>query len=329
MLTSGGSIANVFCSSLKPVVLFSPAKLNLFLAVTGRRVDGFHDLVSVAAPLTWGDTLHAEPEAEFTLECDDPAVPGDESNLVLRAAHAFRAATGWSGGARFRLEKRVPPGAGLGGGSSNATTALRAMNQLAGGLLAPDALAAVAARLGSDCPLFLHDGPMIMRGRGERLEPLPAAAAARLRSRRVLLFKPAFGISTPWAYARLAALSDGLAKAGPAAQAWAAVDQSAGYLPAAKAEARLAAWLGDRRIPAEALLFNNMEQAVFAKYPALPVLRTQLRADFGLTTGMSGSGSACFAPLPENLVPECVDAISGAIRAAWGPDALVIETRLA
>jgi 4-diphosphocytidyl-2-C-methyl-D-erythritol kinase len=314
---------------LNPVALFSPAKLNLFLAVTGRRADGFHDLVSVAAPLTWGDTLHAEPAPEFTLECDDPAVPGGEANLVLKAAQAFRAASGWGGGARFRLEKRIPMGAGLGGGSSNAAAALRALNALAGGPLAPDALAAVAAGLGSDCPLFLHEGPVIMRGRGERVESLPAAPRARLRGRRVLLFKPGFEIGTPWAYAQLAALSAEVDRAGPAAFGWSALDQSVGYLPADKAEARLAAWLNDRRAPAEALLFNNMERAVATKYPALPALRAQLRADFCLTSGMSGSGSACFALLPDNLVPECVDAMTAAIRAAWGPPALVIEARLA
>src|SRR3954462_9198040 len=70
----------------------APAKLNLFLAVIGRRVDGFHDLVSVAAPLEFGDTLQAEPESGFLLACDDPAVPCDDSNLVLKVAQAFRKA---------------------------------------------------------------------------------------------------------------------------------------------------------------------------------------------------------------------------------------------
>src|SRR5438552_482615 len=126
------------------VSLFSPAKINLFLAVTGRRADGFHDLVSVVAPLDFGDELVAElggsrREAgggkQFTLECDHPEVPVDGANLVLKAAEAFVAATGWSGSVHFRLTKRIPPGAGLGGGSSNAVAALRALNRLAGGLL--------------------------------------------------------------------------------------------------------------------------------------------------------------------------------------------------
>ncbi len=294
----------------------------MFLAVTGRRPDGYHDLVSVAAPLDWGDRLVAEPAAEWALECADPEVPRDESNLVLKAAHAFCAVTGWKGAARFRLEKNLPVGAGLGGGSSNAVAALRACNALAGGPLGPGALAELAARLGSDCALFLHDGPVIMRGRGERLEPVPAAAAARLRGRRVLVFKPGFGVGTPWAYAKLAALAAEAAERGRD-------DAGPGYLEPAAAEARLGAWLADRLAPPETLLFNNLEPVVFAKFPALPALLAGLRADFGLTAGMSGSGSACFALLPDGLAEECVAAIVAAIRTAWGPSALVREARLA
>src|SRR5436190_1798880 len=107
--------------------------------------------------------LCVRPADGFTLTCDDATVPIDESNLVLKAARAFAAATGWSGGAKFALEKRIPMGAGLGGGSSDAVAALRALNELAGRPLDAPKLANLAAGLGSDCPLFLHDGPVIMR----------------------------------------------------------------------------------------------------------------------------------------------------------------------
>ncbi len=295
---------------VEPLTIFAPAKLNLFLAVTGRRADGFHDLVSVVAPLAWGDTLTASPAAEVTLTCTDPAVPVDASNLVLRAAAAFAAASGWRGGAAFHLAKEIPVGAGLGGGSSDAVAALRALNRLAGPAraLPPEELARVAAGLGSDCPLFLHDGPVVMRGRGDRVEPLPPAAARRLRGRRVLVFKPAFGIATPWAYGRLVAAAPG------------------GYLPAAEAEARLARWISDPEAPAESMLFNNLEAPAFGKFVALPVLLDELRARCGLAPRMSGSGSACFALLPEHADPEPAVAT---IRAAWGASALVRDTRLA
>ncbi|WP_415908562.1 4-(cytidine 5'-diphospho)-2-C-methyl-D-erythritol kinase [Oleiharenicola sp. Vm1] len=181
------------------VTVFSPAKINLFLAITGRRADGFHDLVSVVAPLEFGDELVTEPAegGRFTLACDAADVPTDATNLIIQAAQLFAATTGWTGGARFRLTKRIPMGAGLGGGSSNAVAALRALDQLAGGIAGAASLEAMAARLGSDCVLFLRAAPVVMRGRGERVEDLPPAAAARLRGRRVLVFKPSFGIATP------------------------------------------------------------------------------------------------------------------------------------
>ncbi len=291
------------------IVLPSPAKLNLFLAITGRRADGFHDLVSVVAPVEFGDTLTVEPRAHgFSLECDEPALEIDERNLVLRAARAFAAVAHWKGGAHFSLQKRIPTGAGLGGGSSNATTALLALNQLAGAPLSLEALTAVAAQIGSDCALFLSGGPVVMRGRGEQVQPLPPQAADRLRGRPVLIFKPAFCIGTAWAYQQLAA------------------GAPTGYLPAREAEALVEGWIDHATAPAEELLFNNMEAPAFSKFVALPVLLDRLREDFGLQPRMSGSGSACFALLPETAP---VAAITGKIRECWGPDAFVAETRLA
>lgn len=289
------------------VTVFSPAKINLFLAITGRRADGFHDLVSVVAPLEFGDELVTEPAegGRFTLACDAADVPTDATNLIIQAAQLFAATTGWTGGARFRLTKRIPMGAGLGGGSSNAVAALRALDQLAGGIAGAASLEAMAARLGSDCVLFLRAAPVVMRGRGERVEDLPPAAAARLRGRRVLVFKPSFGIATPWAYGRLVA-------------------RGTDYLPAAEAEARLAAWLAGGA-PAEAVLFNNMEPAAFEKFVALPVLLQELRDAFGLAPRMSGSGSACFALLRDDA--EAAPVVSR-IRECWGPAACVFETRL-
>ncbi len=294
------------------VTVFSPAKINLFLAVTGRRGDGFHELVSVTAPLAFGDGLTAERveagagEAQFTLACDAPGVPLDGSNLILRAAQAHAAATGWTGRVHFKLAKRIPMGAGLGGGSSNAVAALRALEQLTGGQAGAAKLAELAAGLGSDCAMFLPGVPVVMRGRGERVEALPAAAAARLRGQRVLLFKPGFGVSTPWAYGRM------VARAGD-------------YLPVPEAEARLAAWIA-RPAGVADLLFNNMEPAVFAKHLALPALLRRLRADFGVAAGMSGSGSACFALLGEG---QDAAPLLAAVCAAWGTPAFGLETRCA
>ena len=298
---------------MRTVSLLAPAKLNLFLAITGRRPDGFHDLVSLVVQLDFGDRLTctispARAGLELTLACNDPEVPTDESNLVLKAARAFAAKTGWTGAARFTLEKRIPMGAGLGGGSSDAVAALRAMNELCGAPLDAAPLREMAAQLGSDCPLFLCQDPVVLRGRGERVEPLPETAVLRLRGRRVVVFKPAFGVPTPWAYAQLAAAAP------------------AGYLSAAEAERRLAEWLATPDAPAEALLFNNMEPPVGAKFIALPVMLEALRHEFGLNARMSGSGSACFAFVPED---RAVATLFAAIRARWGDSAFVIEGRIA
>lgn len=304
------------------VTVFSPAKLNLFLAITGRRADGFHDLVSVVAPLDFGDRLMAQAEDWkvegdlFTLKCDHEEVPVDQSNLVLKAARAFAAATSWDRSVRFILKKNTPLGAGLGGGSSNAVAALLALNHLSDGRLDEALLMQLAASLGSDCPLFLRKAPVVMRGRGEQVEALPAAAATRVRGRRVLLFKPSFGISTPWAYGRMVA-------------------RGTDYLPAAEAEARLAAWLRGAA-PLEELLFNNMEPAAFGKFEALPVLLAKLRREFGVAAGMSGSGSACFAVLPgpstgpgQGASADTVTRMKQMIRDCWGQGAFVQEARLA
>jgi 4-diphosphocytidyl-2-C-methyl-D-erythritol kinase len=292
--------------------VFSPAKLNLFLAITSRRADGFHDLVSVVAQTDFGDAVEAESRdqgagGQFRLTCDRADLAVDETNLVLKAAKAFAAATGWPGQVDFKLTKRIPLGAGLGGGSSNAVAVLRVLNEISGGVLPESKVAEVARSLGSDCALFLQRTPVVMRGRGDRIEALPAGAAARVQGRRVLLFKPGFGISTPWAYGRMVAAAPG------------------SYLPPPEAEARLTAWL-EGSAPLEELLFNNMEGVAFAKYLALPVLLQQLRRDFGVAAHMSGSGSACFALLPDD---QATNPVIAAIRAAWGASAFIQEARLA
>ena len=294
--------------NVSSVVVFSPAKLNLLLAITGRRADGFHDLVSVVVPVKFGDTLRAEAtgDGKFSLVCDDPAVPLDETNLILRAAKLFKEAAGGSPGARFVLEKRIPMGAGLGGGSSNAVAALHALNQLGPQSLARDVLLNLAIKLGSDCALFLHGRPLVMRGRGEHIEPLAAKACARLCGRRVLIFKPNFGIATAWAYSRMAA------------------GAPATYLPLVEVETRLSRWISSDD-PAENLLFNNMERPAFAKYVALPTLLEQLRAEFGLAVAMSGSGSACFALLGDNT---SVVAVTKRVREAWGAHTFIVDTEI-
>ena len=290
-----------------PVTLSSraPAKLNLSLAVVGRGADGFHRLVSCVAPLALSDTL------EFTsggfadrLSCDDPVLPTDATNLVLRAAAVFRAAHPSAPHGHFRLGKAVPHGAGLGGGSSDAAAALRLLNQASGGPFDGDQLRQLAARVGSDCALFVEPTLAVMRGRGEILERLPAETAAAYRGRRVLLLRPAFGIATADAYGWLAA--DGRYATEPAA------------------EAALAAALGSpERIVA---LGNDLQAPVFARRPELPAGLAALRVTLGITAVMTGSGSACFALLDR---PVDLAAVRAVLTPAWGEGVWAQLTELA
>ena len=296
---------------METVSIFSPAKVNLSLAITGRRADGFHELVSVVSPLRFGDTLTVERGAGIqgfvTLECDMEGVPVDGTNLVSRAAVAFAEATGWREAVKFSLKKSIPMGAGLGGGSSNAVAALRGLEALSGIRLGDEQRLALVAALGSDCPLFLRNGAVVMRGRGERVEDLPEPVVQRLRGRRVLVFKPCFGVATAGAYQALAARPE-----------W--------YADAAAEEARLAKWMADERADPAGLLLNTLERPVFAKWRALPAMLELLHARHGLEARMSGSGSACFAFLNDGID---VEAVRRTIREGWGEAAFVQATELA
>ena len=187
------------------VVRFAPAKLNLTLAVTGKRDDGYHSLHSIMVPLSLGDalTVAATPAGATrdSLQVSGLVLPAKSDNLVLRAIIATRAAVAptWSGAPAFppalaaRLAKRIPVAAGLGGGSSDAAAAIRAALAAWGAALDPEATAAVAASLGSDVPFFLAGTAALVTGRGESVEPLPEIGGEPLA---VLLVTPQLPLST-------------------------------------------------------------------------------------------------------------------------------------
>lgn len=175
-----------------------PAKINLSLAITGRREDGFHELETLVLPLPGlSDELTLEPAETFSLHCNSPGVPTDDRNLVTRAVRLFEKETGLPCPYRITLRKHIPHGAGLGGGSADAAHTFLALNELTGAGISLDILAGWAAELGSDIPLFLYQSPCRCSGRGEIITPVELPW-----SRAILLFKPAFGIPTPWAYSR-------------------------------------------------------------------------------------------------------------------------------
>ena len=287
-----------------------PCKVNLFLAVTGRRADGYHDLVSLVCQTSLTDTLAlsaAEEDGPATLDCSDAAIGSGPDNLVLKAAALFRETTQWRRRVHFTLQKAVPSGAGLGGGSSNAAGALRLLVQASGRNPGAETLAGMAAALGSDVPLFLSRSPSVIRGRGERVEKLGPAATGWLDGIPLLIVKPHFGIPTPWAYSRLAA---------------GAPDS---YLASEEAERRLTALLAGGRSCLGRHLFNSFEAPVFGKFPALPAMVDEVRTHCGLPVLMSGSGSACLVLASDRL--ELADA-RRRVREAWGPGAFIREACL-
>ncbi|HYH07524.1 MAG TPA: 4-(cytidine 5'-diphospho)-2-C-methyl-D-erythritol kinase [Thermoanaerobaculia bacterium] len=163
----------------------SLAKINWSLRITGKRADGFHDLETVFQTISLHDELTFTPSDRLTLTCDDPSIPTDETNLVIRAARAVDAPP-----MHIDLRKRIPAGGGLGGGSSNAATTLLALGN--------GDLRAVALSLGSDVPFFLLGGTAYATGRGEILTSLPSRAGVPL-----LLVLPEERVLTKDAFARV------------------------------------------------------------------------------------------------------------------------------
>ncbi|MCX5891772.1 MAG: 4-(cytidine 5'-diphospho)-2-C-methyl-D-erythritol kinase, partial [Deltaproteobacteria bacterium] len=177
--------------------MLCPAKVNLYLRVLGRRADGYHDLVTVMQPLSLADELTVTPGGEaIRFTCDHPDLQGPE-NLVYRAALGFQEAAGVKVAAHFELRKRIPVAAGLGGGSSDAAGALKALNHLYGSPLAEAQLQVLAAGLGADVPFFLGKGPAVGRGTGTELTPMA------LPPYNYLLLNPGVPLSTRWVYENL------------------------------------------------------------------------------------------------------------------------------
>jgi 4-diphosphocytidyl-2-C-methyl-D-erythritol kinase len=255
------------------LIIEAPAKLNLSLRVLRRREDGFHEIESrmIRVP-GLADRLVFSAADHDAFGCDDASVPADGSNLVLKARDAYRSATGFDRPLSIQLEKQVPHGAGLGGGSSDAAATLDAMNRMNGGALPVDRLMELAATLGSDIPFFLGSATARVSGRGECIEPAEDPPLLP-----VLLLKPAFGVATPDAYRR-----------------WA----DARELPGIDYSPQVFGW-GE--------LVNDLERPVFWKHLFLAETKAWLRARPEVAGAlMSGSGSTMFAILRESADADAV-----------------------
>ncbi len=260
----------------------APAKLNLFLHVTGRRADGYHELQSLMVPIALADTLDFELREDGRIVRTGDVIGAVENDLCLRAAALLREASGTSLGVDIVVEKRIPAGSGMGGGSSDAATTLLALNRLWRLGWARDRLAALALRLGADVPFFLGPGPALAEGIGERLTQVAWPV------RWFAVIHPQVSVSTAEIFsapeltrstkvltiADFSALQDNAVRSG---------------------------------IPARVGLFgaNDLEPVVRRRYPEVDAAIAHL-ARFG-PARMTGSGAAAYAALPsESAAQEAV-----------------------
>ncbi len=257
-----------------PLTLHARAKINLHLRVLGRLPSGYHAIETVYHSVALADTLTFERAASGAeLTCDDASIPVDGANLVARAADAFFGFTGIAGGLKASIAKRIPSGAGLGGGSADAAATLVALNRLYGTRYPIAILERIGSAVGADVPFCVRGGAAWGAGAGDVLATLPASERSR-----VLLVNPGIHVDTGWAYSAL--------QAAPVT----------GFgLTGRDAGARiLRAWDGPQ--PAAT---NSFEPAVFAQHPAVRDIRDRLRS-WGAAAMMTGSGSTVFGVFPDD-----------------------------
>jgi 4-diphosphocytidyl-2-C-methyl-D-erythritol kinase len=268
-----------------------PAKVNLALRVLDRRSDGYHELDTLFQAIDLWDSLEIRAAEGLGMTCDDPRLPTDGSNLVLRAAKLLRGRTGVSKGASFHLRKVIPARAGLGGGSSDAAAALLLCARFWELDCSRDDLRAIAAEIGSDVPFFLEGGTARGTGRGELIEALPP-----VRRLHLLLGCPPFGTSTAevykWASNRLTLPRDGVSLAIPTAHKWP----------------------GDNDF---AFMVNDLEPVVFEVRPALRNFRDALLGAGAKAAMLSGSGSTVYGVFRGEDQVEAAVSRLGAMYEGW------------
>lgn len=247
----------------------APAKINLFLHVVGRRADGHHLLQSVFVLIDWADTLHFELRTDARLARHDltAALPADD--LCLRAAHALQSASGTTRGADISIDKRVPWGAGLGGGSSDAATTLLALNRLWGLNWPRQKLLALGLTLGADVPFFIGGNNAWVEGIGEQLTPLHVPAQT------FMVVKPSVSIETRAVFSHPLLARD---------------------TPRAILEGFDAAEVRRLTAPAEGVGWgrNDLQAVAELLHPEVRAVVDHLHTRYG-NSRMSGSGSAVFS----------------------------------
>ena len=263
-------------TSQEVAVANAPAKINLYLHVTGKRADGYHLLDSLIAFAGTGDTIEASPADTITLSCDGPfgaALASEPDNLVLKAARMLAAQAGIAKGAALRLTKRLPIASGIGGGSADAAATLRALAQLWQLTLAPDEMQKIAARLGADVPICLHGRAAYIGGIGEII-----ADTAALPEAGIVLVNPGKALSTPAVFKNFR---------GP-------MSAAKRFETMPRGTHALCELLAARS--------NDLTEAAVALVPEIAdVLAALAQTPGALLARMSGSGATCFALFDDRL----------------------------
>lgn len=286
------SIREIFSNFADIMILFPNAKINLGLDILRKRPDGYHDIETVMVPIGWRDVLEIVPsrdgETSLTVSGREVACP-PEKNLVMKAFRALDKLVGLPPVEIF-LRKIIPDGAGLGGGSADASFTLVGLNRLFSLGLSDEDLAGVAATLGADCPFFIYNRPMLATGTGTELRPVDVNLAGLW----LVVVKPPVGIPTATAYASVTP-----------------------HIPQTSLAERISLGVGEW----QGRVVNDFEDSVFPAYPAVADVKRRLMEAGAVYTSMSGSGSAVFglfgrdilADEVTSLFPECETAVMPAV----------------
>jgi 4-diphosphocytidyl-2-C-methyl-D-erythritol kinase len=260
------------------ITVHAPAKVNLILRILDRRPDGYHNLWSIMHTVALEDDVNIRVTSSkkgISLNCDMAGLPVDQTNLVWKAASAVLSHAGLSLGLEVKLRKRIPMGAGLGGGSSDAAATILGLNRILRLGWTTAKMGEVGQVLGSDVVFFLFAPSAIVSGRGEAVKPVT------IEGRRwIVLVKPAFGIETKWAYQELAATRSGVR-------------------PLSTAEKEMGSGNGITWSQLAAAAENDFEAPVFAKYPLLQQIKRTLLKWGAHPALLSGSGATVFGVFDE------------------------------
>jgi 4-diphosphocytidyl-2-C-methyl-D-erythritol kinase len=267
--------------STKRLTLKSYAKLNLYLAVLRSRADGYHTIETVFERVDLCDTITLTPRRDNAIKIvtDSPLVPVDRTNLAYRSAALLRDTFGLTRGVTIRIRKRIPVGAGMAGGSSNAAAVLQGLAQLWGLRLACPQLNALAKKIGTDVPFFLYHSPFALgQERGDKIRPLNGLDSVRLWQ---VVVVPRFKVSTPRIYKK-----------------WDEIPQKARLtIPETGVKILTLALKKKNPLLLQGLLFNSLEQVTSNLYPQIRLIKNALGGLGVQSIRMSGSGPAVFGIL--------------------------------